>query len=54
MKKITIITGHYGSGKTNLAVNLALQLADAGEKVTIVDFDIVQPSLPHRRFCETV
>ena len=43
MKKITIITGHYGSGKTNLAVNLALQLADAGEKVTIVDFDIVNP-----------
>ena len=29
MKKITIITGHYGSGKTNLAVNLALRLADA-------------------------
>ena len=43
MKKITIITGHYGSGETNLAVNLALQLADAGEKVTIVDFDIVNP-----------
>ena len=43
MKKITIITGHYGSGKTNLAVNLTLQLADAGEKVTIVDFDIVNP-----------
>ena len=43
MKKITIITGHYGSGKTNLAVNLALRLADAGEKVTIVDFDIVNP-----------
>lgn len=43
MKKITIITGHYGSGKTNLAVNLALRLADAGEKVTVVDFDIVNP-----------
>ncbi len=43
MKKITIITGHYGSGKTNLSVNLALKLADAGEKVTVVDFDIVNP-----------
>ncbi len=43
MKKITIITGHYGSGKTNLAVNLALKLAKQGEKVTIVDFDIVNP-----------
>lgn len=43
MKKITILTGHYGSGKTNLAVNLALRLGDAGEKVTIVDLDIVNP-----------
>ena len=54
MKKITIITGHYGSGKTNLAVNLALQLADAGEKVTIVDFDIVNPYFRTADFCETV
>ena len=43
MKKITIITGHYGSGKTNFAVNLALKLAKQQEKVTIVDFDIVNP-----------
>lgn len=43
MKKITVITGHYGSGKTNISVNLALKLADAGEKVTIVDYDIVNP-----------
>lgn len=43
MRKITLITGHYGSGKTNLAVNFALDLADAGEKVTVVDYDIVNP-----------
>lgn len=43
MKKITVITGHYGSGKTNFAVNQALMLAEKGEKVTIVDFDIVNP-----------
>ena len=53
MKKITIITGHYGSGKTNLAVNLALRLADAGEKVTIVDFDIVNP-ISNGGFCGAV
>lgn len=52
MKKITIITGHYGSGKTNLAVNLALRLADAGEKVTIVDFDIVNPYFRTADFAE--
>lgn len=43
MKKITVITGHYGTGKTNFAVNQAIKLAEKGEKVTIVDFDIVNP-----------
>ena len=43
MKKVTIITGHYGCGKTNISVNLALDLAKSGEKVTVVDLDIVNP-----------
>lgn len=43
MKKINIITGHYGCGKSNLSVNLALELAKTGEKVTVVDLDIVNP-----------
>lgn len=43
MKKITIITGHYGSGKTNVSANLASELAARGEKVTVVDLDIVNP-----------
>jgi len=43
LKKISIITGHYGSGKTNISVNLALKLASEGEKVTVVDLDIVNP-----------
>lgn len=42
-EKIIVITGHYGSGKTNLAVNLAVDFARAGESVTIVDLDIVNP-----------
>lgn len=41
--RIIIITGHYGCGKTNIAVNFALDLADRGEKVTVVDLDIVNP-----------
>lgn len=41
--KITIITGHYGCGKTNVAVNIALRLAREGKKVTVVDLDIVNP-----------
>ena len=42
-KKAIIITGHYGSGKTNVAVNLAVDYASAGEKVCIIDLDIVNP-----------
>ncbi|MDE5582893.1 MAG: cobalamin biosynthesis protein CobQ [Ruminococcus sp.] len=43
MKKITIITGHYGSGKTNLAVNLAIRASGEGKTVAVVDLDIVNP-----------
>lgn len=38
-----IVTGHYGSGKTNLAVNLALDLHESGRDVALVDLDIVNP-----------
>lgn len=43
MHKVTVITGHYGSGKTNISANLALEAAENGEKVTVVDLDIVNP-----------
>lgn len=43
IKKYTVICGHYGCGKTNFSLNLALDLAGAGEKVTVVDMDIVNP-----------
>jgi CO dehydrogenase nickel-insertion accessory protein CooC1 len=42
-KRLNIICGHYGSGKTNLALNLAFNLQSTGERVTIVDLDIVNP-----------
>ena len=41
--RIKIITGHYGSGKTNLAVNLAVDAARQGQDVTLIDLDIVNP-----------
>ncbi len=43
MKRIQIVTGHYGSGKTEYAVNLALTLARDRENVAIADLDIVNP-----------
>ncbi len=43
LKRIIIVTGHYGCGKTNLAVNLALYFETLGERVTVVDMDIVNP-----------
>lgn len=42
-KRITIVSGHYGSGKTNIAVNLALSLKKEHCNVTIADIDIVNP-----------
>jgi energy-coupling factor transporter ATP-binding protein EcfA2 len=43
LKRFCIITGHYGCGKTNLAVNLALDLSAERGAVTLVDLDIVNP-----------
>lgn len=42
-KRIYLLCGHYGSGKTNVAVNLALHLKSSGEAVTLADLDIVNP-----------
>lgn len=42
-KRITLLCGHYGSGKTNVAVNMAYDLKKKHEKVVIADLDIVNP-----------
>ena len=41
--RLTLFAGHYGSGKTNIAVNYALLLAKEGKRVCIADLDIVNP-----------
>ncbi|MCL2628647.1 MAG: ATP-binding protein, partial [Oscillospiraceae bacterium] len=47
LKRKTIVTGHYGSGKTEFAVSLALQLKQEKlrlfSKMAIIDLDIVNP-----------
>lgn len=39
--RINIFVGHFGSGKTEIAINYAMKQAAKGKKVTIVDCDIV-------------
>lgn len=43
MKRITVFSGHYGSGKTNVALSVALGLARSGQSVAVADLDIVNP-----------
>ena len=52
LKRIVVVTGHYGSGKTNFTAALALQLAREGKKVTVVDFDLVNPYFRTADFAE--
>ena len=42
-RRVTVVCGHYGTGKTNLSINLALDCARHGEDVTLVDLDVVNP-----------
>lgn len=40
---VWVVAGHYGSGKTEFSVNLALAEAAAGHRVALADLDIVNP-----------
>ena len=42
-KRLTILCGHYGTGKTNCAVNMAMDLKRQCPKVAVADLDIVNP-----------
>ena len=42
-KRVTLFAGHYGSGKTNIAVNYAFYLRNMGLEVSVADLDIVNP-----------
>lgn len=42
-RSLTIVCGHYGTGKTNLSINMAVQCARSGKDVVLVDLDIVNP-----------
>ena len=42
-KRITLLCGHYGSGKTNVALNMAYEIRKSYKQVAIADLDIVNP-----------
>ncbi len=55
MKRITVLYGNYGSGKTELALSIALWLKRKHDNVSLVDIDIVNPyfrSSAHRKMLE--
>lgn len=41
--RVTVLVGHFGSGKTEIAINQALVLAEGAERVALVDLDVVKP-----------
>jgi len=41
--RVTVLVGHFGSGKTEIALNLAMDLAAKGALVTMADLDVVKP-----------
>ncbi len=43
LERVNVIVGHYGVGKTNLSLNLALDAAAEGYHVTLIDLDVVNP-----------
>lgn len=45
---VTILTGYYGSGKTEVALNLALGLGGTGQPVRLVDLDFLKPCFRSR------
>ena len=53
--RMTVLLGHFGSGKTEIALNTALMVKQSGEDVTLVDLDIVNPyfrSAVHKQLLE--
>jgi len=46
-RKILVMSGKGGVGKSSIAVSLAVSLANAGYKVGLMDVDLHGPSIPH-------
>ena len=51
-KGLTVICGHYGAGKTNFAINYAIDAARKGKSVTLADMDVVNPYFTSSEYAE--
>ncbi len=47
-RRITILCGHFGSGKTEITLSAAVEMAGAGVPVSLLDLDVVKPYLRSR------
>ena len=54
MSRIKIFTGHFGSGKTEIAINYSINMAKEGKKVALVDMDTINPYFCVRDIKETL
>lgn len=51
--RLTVVVGHFGSGKTEFSVNLAVALGKLGHPFALADLDLVDPYFCSRT-CEEV
>ena len=42
-RRVTVFVGHFGSGKTEIALNAALELGASGSPLALADLDVVKP-----------
>lgn len=47
-RRVSILCGHFGSGKTEITLSAAMELSDAGVPVSLLDLDVVKPYLRSR------
>lgn len=51
-RRVLVLVGGYGSGKTHLAISVALQRARKGQRVALVDLDLINPYFRSREMSE--